>query len=271
MNAPAARLHPDVDAAARLAAQQTVGHDPDTRADAVEHAMASAMEKIAAVSAIYTSGVVDPTAPRPSQVVPGRAMLMDEDPRLKKMPPRPTLQDFFRLRFRSAQQHLLQSAALAQDAGCDDKVVLACLLHDVSVMCFIQADHGYWGAQLVEPYVDEEVSWAIRYHQALRFFPDPDVGYDYPEAYVRYFGADYRPSELMRQAHDYARGHKWYMTARQITLYDIYAFDPNKLITLDRFDDLIGRHFRCPPEGLGNDHSPSAHMWRTIVAPTRFL
>ena len=54
----------------------------------------------------------------------------------------------------------------------NEKIVLACLLHDIGVVGFIRCDHGYWGAQLIEPYVDEEVSWAIRMHQALRFFPD---------------------------------------------------------------------------------------------------
>jgi hypothetical protein len=34
---------------------------------------------------------------------------------------------------------------------------LACLLHDISTIGFIRGDHGYWGAQLVEPYVDGEV------------------------------------------------------------------------------------------------------------------
>ena len=56
-----------------------------------------------------------------------------------------------------------------------EKTILACLLHDISNAIFIKSDHGYWGAQLVEPYVDEEVSWAIRAHQALRFFPDESV------------------------------------------------------------------------------------------------
>ena len=55
-------------------------------------------------------------------------------------------------------------------------MVLACLLHDVWTIGFIRGDHGYWGAELVEPYVDEEVTWAIRAHQALRFYPDKSVG-----------------------------------------------------------------------------------------------
>ena len=90
-------------------------------------------------------------------------------------------------------QHLLQSANLAKKNGHPEKIITACLLHDIGVVGFIQADHGYWGAQLVEPYVDEEITWAIRYHQALRFYPDESVGYTYPEQYVRNFGADYKP------------------------------------------------------------------------------
>ena len=67
--------------------------------------------------------------------------------------------------------------------------MLACLLHDIAVVGFIRCDHGYWGAQMIEPYVDEEVSWAIKSHQALRFFPDESVGYGYPDMYTKYFGA----------------------------------------------------------------------------------
>ena len=56
-----------------------------------------------------------------------------------------------------------------------------------------------------------------------------------------------------------------------VTINDIYAFDPTVKVVLDDFTDIIGRHFRQPEEGLGYDNSPSAHMWRTIIAPTRFL
>jgi HD domain-containing protein len=260
-----------IEAAGRKAAAATAGQDPDRRADAVEQAMADALAPVPAKSTIYTSGEEDPTERFAPMFVPGRVMLMDEDPRLKKMPERPTLLDFFKLRFRPSQQHVLQSAALAQKNGCSEKVVLACLLHDISVIGFIQADHGYWGAQLVEPYVDEEVSWAIRYHQSLRFFADEANGYPYPKRYIEFFGSDFKPSQIMHEAYEKARAHKWYMSARHVTINDIYAFDTSKKIQLEEFTDLIGRNFRQPKEGLGNDHSPSAHMWRTIIAPTRFL
>jgi len=39
----------------------------------------------------------------------------------------------------------------------------------------------------------------------------------------------------------------------------------------DSFAELIGRHFRQPAEGLGNDDSPTAHMWRTMIDPTKPL
>ncbi len=201
---------------------------------------------------------------------PGKYFLMGADPRLPKMPAKPTLIDFFKHRL-ATTNHLLQSATLALKAGHDEKVVLACLLHDIGVAGFIRADHGYWGAQMIEPYVDEEVSWAVRVHQALRFFPDESVGYGYPDMYVRNFGPDYKPEPYIVREYERARKHKYYMTARLICVNDIYAFDPDAKVDLDDFVDIIGRNFRQPKEGLGLDSSPSSHMWRTLMWPTRFL
>jgi len=107
---------------------------------------------------------------------PWQTFLDGPDPRLPPMPEKPTLVDYFRNRFASTS-HLLQSANHALKAGHSEKVILACLLHDIAVVSFIRCDHGYWGAQMIEPYVDEEVAWAIKVHQALRFFPTkpPDI------------------------------------------------------------------------------------------------
>jgi hypothetical protein len=201
-----------------------------------------------------------------------RHLMMGDDPRLPKMPAAPTLADFFRHRFvPMVANHLLQSARLASRAGLDEKVVIACLLHDVAMAGLVTVDHGYWGAQLIAPYVDEEVSWAVRYHQALRYFPDESVGYGYPDAYIRYFGEDYQPPNYIRQAYEQARQHKWYMTGRLITINDLYAFDPDVVVEIDDFQDLIGRNFRQPKDGLGFDNSPVAHMWRTMIWPHNSL
>ena len=89
--------------------------------------------------------------------------------------------------------------------------------------------------------------------------------------YVQMFGKDYRPPAYIEAVHKEALGHRWYMTARHITLYDDYSFDRAAPIDLDPFMEIIGRHFRQPAAGLGNDNSPTAHMWRTIIDPNKLL
>src|SRR5207247_7869058 len=79
---------------------------------------------------------------------------------LEPMPDKPTLVDFFTLRFAPAT-HVLQSATDALKKGEKEETILACLLHDV-VLNLIKVDHGWWGAQMMEPYVSEKVSWGIR-------------------------------------------------------------------------------------------------------------
>ncbi len=241
------------------------------RAEAAEHALSQELDRLVIMkSTIYTSGERDPRVAVPRPPSEGKRFLMGHDPRLPRMPEKPTLFDFFKYRFGPAN-HMLQSARLAQKNGVDEKIVLACLLHDIGIAGFIRGDHGYWAAQLVEPYVDEEVSWAIRYHQALRFFPDESVGYRYPELYTKLFGADYTPEPYIHEAYRFARAHKWYMTSRLVTVNDLYAFEPGVEVELEEFTDVVGRHFKQPKEGLGLDASPSSHMWRTIMWPTRYL
>jgi hypothetical protein len=243
------------------------------RADALEHKMIEELDSIIVRSRLFALADGDTSwmsGPALLAKHPGKHMLMGDDPRLPRMPEKPTLADFFKHRFAPAS-HLLQSAKHALKAGLPEKAVLACLLHDIAVIGFIRCDHGYWGAQLVEPYVDEEVSWAIRAHQALRFYPDESVGYAYPEQYIRNFGPDYLPDPYIEADYRRARDHKWYMTARMICVYDIYSFDPNAVVQLEEFEDIIGRNFRQPEEGLGYDNSPVAHMWRTLIRPTKYL
>ena len=244
------------------------------RADALEEQLMHDMERHIASKSTFshlTDGKVEMDGGfELLEQNPGKHLLLGADPRLPPMPEKPTLVDYFQCRFASTS-HLLQSATHALKAGHPEKVVMACLLHDIGVVSFIRCDHGYWGAQMIGPYVDEEVAWAVQKHQALRFFPDPSVGYEYPEMYRKLFGGDYRPEPYILADYERARRHKWYMTSRLITLNDIYSFDPDAKVGLDDFVDIIGRNFKQPEEGLGLDSSPSAHMWRTIMWPTRFL
>jgi hypothetical protein len=185
--------------------------------------------------------------------------------KLQPMPPKPTLKDFFELRFAPAN-HVLQSATRALKTGMSEEVILACLLHD-TVLSLIKPDHGWWGAQLFEPYIPEKSAFAIRYHQTLRFYPDPEAGYEYPDQYYRIFGHDYQPPQYIADTYKWLKNHKWYMEPRLVTVNDLYAFDPNAKVSIEPFLDIVGRHFKQPKEGLGFDNSPSAHMWRTLARP----
>src|SRR6185503_15225778 len=119
---------------------------------------------------------------------PGKFFLMGDDPRLPSMPANPTLVDYFRHRFASTA-HLLQSATHALKGGQPEKVVLACLLHDIAIVSFIRCGHGY------------------------------------SDLYKELFGPDYKPEPYIVEEYKRARAHKWYMTSRLICVNDIYSFD----------------------------------------------
>ena len=187
-------------------------------------------------------------------------------PMLAPMPERPTIQDFFEYRFQRTRNHCFQSANRARETGQSEEVILACLLHD-TVQELIKVDHGYWGEQLYAPYVPERTSWAIRFHQALRFYADTESGYEYPDLYHRIFGEDYVPAPYIQDAKAFIENHSWYNDARMVTVSDLYAFQEGVVMSIEPYLDLLGRHFKQPEEGLGYDNSPVAHMWRSIAMP----
>jgi hypothetical protein len=188
---------------------------------------------------------------------------------LTKMSAKPTLLEFFEKRFAPAN-HVLQSANRAMENKMPEEIIFACLLHD-TVLSLIHPDHGWWGAQLYEPYVSEKTLFAVKYHQTLRFYPDDKFGYEYPESYIITFGEDYKPEPYLEQTYKMLLNHKWYEYPRLVTVNDLYSFDPNKKVSIDPFIDIIGRQFKQPKEGLGYDNSSSAHMWRTLAFPDRSL
>jgi hypothetical protein len=257
--------------------------DAEARADTLEsHMMSELNSTIAAKAAGDTKAATKyPTAAeveaqidtRPYRAGAGFMMVGRSGENVSKLPPmpvNPTLADFFQLRFANTAHHCLQSANLAMKNGMSEEVILACLLHDV-VQEIMRTDHGWWGGQLFEPYVSEKVAFAIRYHQTLRYYADPAVGYEYPDLYRQVFGVDYVPPPYIQATYEMVRKHTWYMEPRMVAVNDLYAFDPNVVVTMEPFVDIIGRHFKQPKEGLGNDGSPVAHMWRTIVRPDQPL
>jgi hypothetical protein len=262
------------------------GMDSESKADAIEHQMlhdlnAASDSKQASAQNPSEEPKKYPTAAevvaqietRPYRAGAGFMMVTRTGENVKHLPPmpaNPTLIDFFNLRFMSTANHVLQSAHLAMKNGMSEEIVLSCLLHDV-VQELIRTDHGWWGAQLFEPYAPEKVTFAIRYHQALRYYADPSVGYEYPDLYKELFGVDYVPPDYIQETYKMVRKHRWYMEPRLVALNDLYSFDPSVTVTIEPLLDIIGRHFKQPKEGLGNDGSPVAHMWRTIIRPDQPL
>lgn len=251
------------------------GMTAEARADAIEHYLAAAT----AGSAVAAAPKRHPTVAELEAQIPSRTFrrgtgrLFAEEPGtvgtirlLTALPEKPTLVDFFRHRFMATAEHCLQSARLARQKNLDEEVVFACLIHDLSLN-LMRTEHGFWGAQMFEPYVSERVTFIVRHHATLRFFPDKDAGYEYPELYRTMFGSDYVVPPHQQAEYEMVRRHRWYEPTRQLTVNDLYSFEQGVKVSVDDFIDVIGRHFRQPREGLGFDGSPVAHIWRSVANP----
>jgi hypothetical protein len=254
-------------------AATVAGMTAEARADALETFLAASVATGgAAVAAARAPTVAELTAQIPTRSYRrgvGNGMVNKDGGNVALLPPlpaRPTLADFMRLRLQSNLEHCLQSARQARLKNMDEDIVFACLVHDLS-LSLMRAEHGFWSAQMFEPYVSEKVTFAIRHHATLRFFPDGDAGYEYPELYRTMFGSDYVPPPHQQAEYQWVRKHRWYMAPRLVTVNDLYSFEPGVKVSVEEFEDVIGRHFRQPKEGLGLDGSAVAHIWRTAANP----
>src|SRR5258708_19518296 len=88
-----------------------------------------------------------------AQLGPDTVFMMGDNPALAPMPEKPKLLDFFRRRFTPfTRAHLLQSAMVALKSGMEEKVVLACLLHDIANRALIPLAHRYCGPPPPQPH-----------------------------------------------------------------------------------------------------------------------
>src|SRR5215475_15940855 len=60
--------------------------------------------------------------------------------------------------------HCLQTATRAERAGADDQVVVASLCHDIGKAVSVP-NHPAIAAEMLKPYVREDVYWMIKVHQ----------------------------------------------------------------------------------------------------------
>jgi predicted HD phosphohydrolase len=125
--------------------------------------------------------------------------------------------------------HCLQTATLAERAGADDEVVVASLCHDIGKAVSV-ANHPKISAEILKPYVRDEVYEMIRAHQDFQ-----------GKHYYAHFGAD-------PDAREQYRGAPWYGLAEQFAdEWDQIAFDPDyDTLPLEHFEPRVRAIFGSP-------------------------
>jgi predicted HD phosphohydrolase len=125
--------------------------------------------------------------------------------------------------------HCLQTATLAERAGADDELVVAALCHDVGKYVSV-ANHPAIAAEMLRPFVREEVYHAIRAHQDFQ-----------GKHYYEHFGGD-------PDAREKYRDEPWFDLAAQFAdEWDQIAFDPEyDTLPLEHFEPKVRAVFAMP-------------------------
>jgi len=126
----------------------------------------------------------------------------------------------------SQLHHVLQTASMAQRAGASEEMVLGALCHDIGKVISVP-NHGQIAAEILKPYVNEDVYWIIRTHQDFQ-----------GRHYYHHFNRD-------PNARDKYKNESWYTLAEQFTdEWDQAAFDPAyPIMSLQEFEPLIRKYF----------------------------
>jgi predicted HD phosphohydrolase len=122
--------------------------------------------------------------------------------------------------------HSLQTATRAERGGEDPEMVVAALCHDVGKAISV-ANHPRIAAEILRPYVRDEVYEVIRTHQDFQ-----------GRHYYRYFGGD-------PDAREQYRGEPWFALGERFAdEYDQTAFDPDyDTLPLEHFEPLVRKVF----------------------------
>ncbi len=125
--------------------------------------------------------------------------------------------------------HCLQTATLAERAGADDEMVFASLCHDIGKVISV-FNHPAIAAEMIKPYVRDDVYQAIRFHQDFQ-----------GRHYYQHFGKS-------QDERDKYVGEPWYDLAAQFAdEWDQVAFDPAyDTLPLEHFEPLVRRMTEVP-------------------------
>ena len=104
--------------------------------------------------------------------------------------------------------HSLMAGTLARRAGASDEEVVAALCHDIGKL-FSIPNHGPIAAEMLKPYVSDDIYHAVYWHQAFQ-----------GRYYFEHLGLD-------PEARDRFRGESWYdFAVKLVDEWDAPAFDP---------------------------------------------
>ncbi|HUM18250.1 MAG TPA: HD domain-containing protein [Candidatus Nitrosotalea sp.] len=156
--------------------------------------------------------------------------------------------------------HALQCAELAEAAGADEQLTLACLLHDVGRFAVDQAlifdrvggaragtrGHHEVGAELLAPFVPERVAWLVRMHaDAKRYLCTTEPGYHATlspasQHTLTLQGGLMTPEEVARHA-----AHPWIADALRLRRWDDQAKVVGRVTRpLETWERLLRSYFK---------------------------
>ncbi len=129
----------------------------------------------------------------------------------------------------SRLEHSLQSATRAFEAGEEEQMVVAALLHDIGD-ALASHSHSEMAAAILRPYVSERIYWIVKHHGVFQMV-----------YYAHHTGGD-------RNARDRFKHHRWYQDCVDFcTNYDQNCFDPAyPSKPLSFFRPLVERVFAHP-------------------------
>ncbi|MCC5952512.1 MAG: HD domain-containing protein [Acidimicrobiia bacterium] len=121
--------------------------------------------------------------------------------------------------------HGLQTAARAEADGADDEVVVAALCHDIGKAISVP-NHPAIAAEILRPYVSEDVFQMIRVHQDFQ-----------GQHYYHHFGGDADAREKHREA---LTPEQFELAARFADDWDQTSFDPDyPTPPLEHFEERV--------------------------------
>ena len=125
--------------------------------------------------------------------------------------------------------HCLQTATLAEKAGADEEWIVASLCHDIGKTISV-FNHDAIAAEVLRPYVRDEVYLSIRHHQDFQ---------------GRHYYANFGKDPDARHKYD---GAEWFdAAARFADEWDQIAFDPDaETYPLEHFEPMVRRVFASP-------------------------